>query len=931
MKKLFSLITVFVFMSGMLASFLITAEDVENKESVDYSNALGIWKGSYGSNTDHGLDLSIYQDIQGELKALFSFYPLENSNAKSGQYICSVSVSDNIYNFTGETWIQRPSGYVYHNFKGSFDENGYTTLSDDAMNLEKITSKLNMTTLDDVLGTWQGHYYASQGKTSATITCELIDNELIATREFYYDGTGNSVGTASGKWVGNLYLLPSKQIYIDSTKWIENPNGWVLVEYFGTLSNNVFSGYCYHLSETYPDAYFERISTVALSQRNLVYYDDFEEVNKTASVYWGGELFSGDSRTIESENPAYYENLAKVGAILSQGAYDIPNNNEVFSTESLPQKNLELLGFTNIKAYNGGKISYPAHIFAAQEITVNGEKQDLVLVDIRGTDAKEDLWTDIVLSYATGFYPKEHPGFATARDNILSELPTYLFDIGINPANAKILITGHSYGAAVANLLSKSLEDTFSPEDIYGYTYASPNNIVVETRNNDISSATNIHNYRNTNDIITKVPGATAINELYTIYGNKHNFTAQNYNGYLKDHNMTTYINYVLSMDSGITVTPQSSTLTHISGSADVTVTSENGEVLGSITGGIADENSQIPMIQIGGETYILDTDISTSTTEKSPIKINITPTSSENVSVGIIGYDSSGEISNQKTYTDIPTDNSEIVVNIPADNSENPSLEKVDEEGNVTPIEEDKNTEPDPTEPIISSNIDYEYIIMPDNTITLTSYIGTETDISIPTEIDGIPVTKIESGLLSKNIAQSIFVPNTIQYLGFGAFQSTALLKAVFEDGYSGNISEQCFGWCMNIEEITIPETVTEFGGFAFWRCEKLTVCGYSGSAVEEYVLNSNQDTEIKFVALKPKPIEVNIVKLVDDGTDEVNVNDLELLIQIVMYIDLPNVTSEQISNADVYKDGKLDVCDIAIFKRYLLKSAMEQIESNG
>jgi hypothetical protein len=161
-----------------------------------------------------------------------------------------------------------------------------------------------------------------------------------------------------------------------------------------------------------------------------------------------------------------------------------------------------------------------------------------------------------------------------------------------------------------------------------------------------------------------------------------------------------------------------------------------------------------------------------------------------------------------------------------------------------------------------IYSNSDYEYRIMPDNTITLISYIGTETDISIPREIDNLPVTKIVGGLInnSKTLAlvEKIFIPNTIQELNFGAFSSMSLLEAVFEDGYSGNISEQCFAWSMNIEKITIPYTVAEFGIYAFLRCEKLTVYGYSGSAVEEYVANSIQEAEIKFVSLGENPATI-------------------------------------------------------------------------
>jgi hypothetical protein len=694
-------------------------------------------------------------------------------------------------------------------------------------------------------------------------------------------------------------------------------------------------------------------------------------VNKTASVYWGGALFSGDSRTIESENPAYYENLAKVGAILSQGAYDIPNDNSAFLTKYSLQKNLEILGFTNIDTHNGGAVSYPAHAFATQEITVNGEKQNLVLVAIRGSYAPEDWYTDIALADADGDYPKEHEGFATARDNILINLELYMVYNEIGAKNSKILVTGHSYGAAVANLLSKSLEDTFAPEDIYGYTYATPNNIVIPANSN--STRKNIHNFRNMCDIITKLPITTDNREEYVIYGKYHFFSPQNnYSlnympGIIKyidyHHKMTTYINYILSMNSEITVTPQASTLTRISGSADVTVTS-NGEVLGSITGGVADENSQIPMIQIGGETYILDTDTSTSTTEKAPIKINITPTSSENVSVGIIGYDQSGEISNQKTYTDIPTENSKIIVNIPADNSENSTLEKVDGEGNVTPIEEDKNTEPtEPSEPIDPTNFEYTII---DDTVKIEKYLGTDEYVEIPAYIEGFPVTALgEYSFRENQYIKEVIIPDTVTTIGVseghfppGAFQWSTIEKIKIPDSVTmlglctfsechylkdvtlpkniDKISSWLFDSARGLETLKIPDgvkiidysaltytdslkriyipaSVEEIGLTAFKTVaitSKTTIYGYVNSFAQTYATENN----IPFIAIDEVPEEIGDV----NQNGRKTISDLILILKYcTQSIEL---TTEQHAIADLYLDRKVDVVDLLVLVNYLL-----------
>jgi hypothetical protein len=84
--------------------------------------------------------------------------------------------------------------------------------------------------------------------------------------------------------------------------------------------------------------------------------------------------------------------------------------------------------------------------------------------------------------------------------------------MGLSPGSVKLWITGHSRGAAVANLLAADLtDDALYPakESIYTYTFATPN---VRLPADDMERMAmkddylNIHNYLNTEDFVAYVP-----------------------------------------------------------------------------------------------------------------------------------------------------------------------------------------------------------------------------------------------------------------------------------------------------------------------------------------------------------------------------------------------------------------------------------------
>lgn len=82
-----------------------------------------------------------------------------------------------------------------------------------------------------------------------------------------------------------------------------------------------------------------------------------------------------------------------------------------------------------------------------------------------------------------------------------------------NIQNPIVLVTGHSLGAAVANLVAAHLSTCNDVNccgilngdgtDVYGYTFATPNTVDTNEEGSVVYTGDNIYNIMNNNDAVT--------------------------------------------------------------------------------------------------------------------------------------------------------------------------------------------------------------------------------------------------------------------------------------------------------------------------------------------------------------------------------------------------------------------------------------------
>ena len=188
-------------------------------------------------------------------------------------------------------------------------------------------------------------------------------------------------------------------------------------------------------------------------------------------------------------------------ALWSLGFTDVRTESYALRSSILDELGALLTGAHDIAAYTLASKTVPH--------PDGGEPSTIVFVGIRGSYGIE--WISNLNFACNRSEGGDHGGFAATEAEVERALARYLRDRGANPERTRILITGHSRGGAVANLLAARLDglsgtpgQIVPAENVYAYTFAAPASTRSEERGSSLYD--NVFNIVNTSDIVPQLP-----------------------------------------------------------------------------------------------------------------------------------------------------------------------------------------------------------------------------------------------------------------------------------------------------------------------------------------------------------------------------------------------------------------------------------------
>lgn len=117
-----------------------------------------------------------------------------------------------------------------------------------------------------------------------------------------------------------------------------------------------------------------------------------------------------------------------------------------------------------------------------------------------------------------------------------------------------------------------------------------------------------------------------------------------------------------------------------------------------------------------------------------------------------------------------------------------------------------------------------FEYVIENDE-VLITSFLDNEaTEVEIPAEIEGYPVTLLEQAFQGCTNIESVTLPDSITSIGYNTFTSCKNLAYITIPDSVTYIGSYAFAGCESLESITLPDNLGTIEYYAFADCISLT-----------------------------------------------------------------------------------------------------------
>ncbi len=230
------------------------------------------------------------------------------------------------------------------------------------------------------------------------------------------------------------------------------------------------------------------------------------------SGYYDVDLakYTMDFREFFEENDFYDAALSSAALIFANTIY-VGSEFEYISGGSGTKSNIvEMMkyhGFENVENYKLGDYYSDDDIseigIGVHEVTYNGVTKQILAVVVRGTNGTIQEWSsNFDMGDPDNWDSEYHKGFYVTEERIRDYVLDYVDRNISDTSNLVYWVTGHSRGAAIANILAAKLID--DGKEVFGYTYATPNTTISDTKTD--AKYNSIFNITNTRDVVTYVP-----------------------------------------------------------------------------------------------------------------------------------------------------------------------------------------------------------------------------------------------------------------------------------------------------------------------------------------------------------------------------------------------------------------------------------------
>lgn len=286
-----------------------------------------------------------------------------------------------------------------------------------------------------------------------------------------------------------------------------------------------------------PEGMFDDISTLKVYKykTNPILPDtDFDGINDDKDPKpFNGNTFEGkmkgyydvndaeykfDYRNFFGSEYSYNKDLSNMSLIFANTIYDKCGFSYNEDREYTDIKQLmEYHGFTDVVDYklaegynnNGIKVDEFSDddiseiAIGYHKVKYNGLEKTIVGVIIRGTNGTIQEWSsNFDMGDPDEWNSEYHKGFYITEERIKDFVGKYVNQYLGDAEHLTYWVTGHSRGAALANILAARLLE--EGNTVYAYTFATPATTISDAKDNSLYKS--IFNYTNNSDFVTYVP-----------------------------------------------------------------------------------------------------------------------------------------------------------------------------------------------------------------------------------------------------------------------------------------------------------------------------------------------------------------------------------------------------------------------------------------